>query len=103
MKSCHEVEMKLFSATHTSVGKPARGTEIGTHVIENVTGGTLRNVLIMFQYFCMMGTYNKISHRTEQDVTMIRVPHPEIGRLWMLYITFVRPIVAIWLVLPRLD
>jgi hypothetical protein len=58
MKSCHEVEMKLFSATHNSVGEPARGTEIGTHVIENVTGGTLRNVLIMFQYFCMMGTYN---------------------------------------------
>jgi hypothetical protein len=96
MKSCHEVEMKLFCGTHTSVGEPARATEFGMHLIENVSGGTLRNVLVMFQYFCMMGTFNKISHTTERDVNMMRVPHPEIGRLWMLYLTFVRPVIVVW-------
>lgn len=96
MHHCHEVEMKLFSGTQTSVGETARGTEIASHLIENVSGGTIRNFLVMFQYFSMMGTYNKTSHATGRSMNVMRVPHPEIGRLWMLYITFVRPVVVIW-------
>lgn len=96
MAACHEVEMLLFCGTQTSVGEPARGSEIASHLIANVSGGTLRNVLVMFQYLCMMGTFNKTSHLTERDVTMMRVPHPEIGRLWMLYLSFVRPTIVLW-------
>jgi hypothetical protein len=96
MQSCHEVEMKLFAGTQTSVGEPARGTEIASNLIENVSGGTLRNILAMFQYFCMMGTFNKASHLTGRDMNMMRVPHPELGRLWMLYTTFVKPLLVIW-------
>lgn len=96
MALCHEVEMLLFCGTQTSVGEPARGSEIASHLINNIAGGTIRNVLVMFQYFSMMGTFNKTSHRTERDVTMMRVPHPEIGRLWMLYLTFIRPTIVLW-------
>ena len=96
MAICHDVEMLLFSGTQTSVGEPARGSEFASHLISNVSGGTVRNVFVLFQYFCMMGTFNKTSHFTERDVTMIRVPHPEIGRLWMLYLTFVRPTIIMW-------
>ena len=96
MDTCHEIEMKLFAGTQTSVGEPARGTEIASNVIENVEGGTLRNILNLFQYFTMMGTFNKTSHAKESDITMMRVPHPEIGRLWMLYLTFVRPLLVVW-------
>ena len=91
MARCHEVEMLLFCGTQTSVGEPARATEIASHLIGNVAGGSLRNALVMFQYFCMMRTFNKTSNLTGRDVTMMRVPHPEIGRLWMLYFTFIRP------------
>jgi hypothetical protein len=96
MAICHEVEMLLFCGTQTSVGEPARATEIASHSISNVPGGTIRNVLVMFQYFCMMGTFNKTSSSTGRDVTMMRVPHPEIGRLWMLYLTFIRPTIVVW-------
>jgi hypothetical protein len=96
MALCHEVEMLLFCGTQTSVGEPARATEIASHLIANVPGGTIRNALVMFQYFCMMGTFNKTSHFTGRDVTMMRVPHPEIGRLWMLYLTFIRPTIILW-------
>jgi hypothetical protein len=96
MALCHEVEMLLFCGTQTSVGEPARGSEIASHLISNVAGGTIRNVLVMLQYFSMMGTFNKTSHLTERDVTMMRVPHPEIGRLWMLYLTFIRPTIVLW-------
>jgi hypothetical protein len=96
MSACHDAEMLLFSGTQVSVGEPARGSEIASNLIGNVSGGTIRNVFVLFQYFCMMGTFNKTSHRTERDMNMMRVPHPEIGKLWVLYLTFVRPVVTIW-------
>jgi len=96
MALCHQVEMLLFCGTQTSVGEPGRATEIASHLIANVFGGSIRNALVMFQYFCMMGTFNKTSHLTGRDVTMMRVPHPEIGRLWMLYLTFIRPTIVLW-------
>lgn len=96
LATCHDVEMLLFCGTQTSVGEPARGTEIASHLICNVAGGTIRNTFVMFQHFCLMGTFNKTSHLTERDMTMMRVPHPEIGRLWILYLTFIRPTITIW-------
>jgi hypothetical protein len=96
MEASHDVEMMLFCGTQTSVGEPGRGTEIASHLISNVSGGSIRNVFILFQYFCMMGTFNKTSHFTERDATMMRVPHPEIGRLWVVYLTFVRPLLVVW-------
>jgi hypothetical protein len=96
MAVCHEVEMLLFSGTQTSVGEPGRASELASNLISNIAGGTIRNVLSMFQYFAMMGTYNKTGNLTGRDVTMMRVPHPEIGRLWMLYLTFIRPTIVVW-------
>src|SRR5215472_13722154 len=96
LEACHDVEMKLFSGSHTSVGGPGRTTELAMHLLCNVSGGSIRNILVLFQYFCMMGTFNKSSHFTERDQTMIRVPHPEIGQLWIVYLTFVRPVVVLW-------
>ena len=96
MAFCHEVEMLLFSGTQTSVGEPGRASELASNLISNIAGGTIRNVLAMFQYFSMMGTFNKTGNLTRRDVTMMRVPHPEIGRLWMLYLTFIRPTIVVW-------
>jgi hypothetical protein len=96
MDIAHKVEMKLFSATQTTVGEPGRGTEVASHLIRNVSGGTLRNIFVTFQHFVMMGTFNKNSSITERDETMIRASLPEVGRLWILYITFIRPILVIW-------
>jgi hypothetical protein len=96
MAACHDVEMLLFCGTQTSVGEPARGSEIASHLVSNVAGGIIRNLLVMFQFLCMMGTFNKTSHLTERDLAMMRVPHPEIGRLWFLYLMFIRPLIVIW-------
>ena len=65
MEACHQVEMMLFASTQTSVGEPGQGIEIALHLISNVSGSNVRNVFIMFQYFCMMGTFSKSSHLTE--------------------------------------
>jgi hypothetical protein len=95
-ETCHDVEMKLFAGTHTSVGGPARATEFASNLLSNVSGGSIRNVFVLFQHLCLMGTFNKSSALTGKDDTMMRVPHPEIGRLWIIYITFVRPLIVVW-------
>jgi hypothetical protein len=44
MATCHEVEMLLFCRTQTSVGESAQSSEIASHLIDNVTTGTICNV-----------------------------------------------------------
>ncbi len=96
MALCHEVEMLLFSGTQNSVGELGHASELTSNLITDIAGGTIWNVLAMFQYFSIMGTYNKTGNLTGCDVTMMRVPHPEIGRLWMLYLMFIQPTIVVW-------
>jgi hypothetical protein len=88
----HKIEMLLFCGTQTSVGEPGRASEMASNLIGNVSGGTIRNVFMLFQFLCLMGTYNKIG----KEVNMMRVPHPEIGRLYILCFTFIRPVIVVW-------
>ncbi|KAF9486657.1 hypothetical protein BDN71DRAFT_1514769 [Pleurotus eryngii] len=96
LQACEQVEMMLFAASHTSVGAPARGTEFASHLLANLAGGHIRNVFVLLQLLILMGTYNKTSHITGGASRIARVPHPETGWLWMLYISHVRPVVIEW-------
>jgi hypothetical protein len=96
MDIAHKVEMKLFSCTQTTVGEPGRGTEVASHLVRNVAAGSIRNIFVMFQFLVMMGTFNKVSHLSERDMSMIRVPLPEVGSLWMLYLAVIRPLLVVW-------
>ena len=94
LEHCEAFEMLLFSGAQVSVGEPARGTEFASHCLRNTAAGSIRNVFIIFQYFCFMGTFNKSAQY--QGSKIMRVPHPKIGRIWALYLTHVRPLVAVW-------
>ena len=94
LEHCEAFEMLLFSGAQVSVGEPARGTEFASHCLRNIAAGSIRNVFIIFQYFCFMGTFNKSAQY--QGSKIMRVPHPKIGRIWALYLTHVRPLVAVW-------
>jgi hypothetical protein len=94
LHTCQQVEMMLFAATHASVGPPPRGTEAESQLIQNIDGGSSRNIIVLFRHFCSLVTHTKNSHQGLTDVNTIQLPHPKIGRLWMLYLTFVRPLVV---------
>jgi hypothetical protein len=95
MDIAHQVEMKLFVASHITVGETGRGTEIAAHLIRNKAGGNIRNILHMFQHLIMLGTYNKSTRITDSG-PIVRVPLPEVGRLWTIFHTFVRPLLVVW-------
>jgi hypothetical protein len=58
MATCQDVEMRLFSGTQTSVGEPAHGSDMASHMFSNTTWGVIRNLFVLFENFCMMGTSN---------------------------------------------
>ena len=52
---------KLATATHISVGGPARGTEFTAQYLRNHPQGDLRNVKVIDGDLCLVGGYNKSS------------------------------------------
>jgi len=66
--ACHEflrraslVRSKLATATHISVGGPARGTELTAHYLRNHPQGDIRNVKVVDGDLCLVAGYNKSS------------------------------------------
>ena len=96
MDVAHMVEMKLFAGSHVTAGEPAQAVDMASYLVRNNPGGTLRNIIFLFQHFCMMGKFRTTDHFNDKQETMIRVPLPEIGRLWMLFETVIRPLVFVW-------
>lgn len=92
---CQYLELLLCAGAQLTVGEPARGTELASHLIANVSGGDIRNIFVIFQRLCMMGTYNKTSHLRGHGIKMMRIPHPELGEVWMRYLARVRPFVSV--------
>src|SRR6266487_1183805 len=65
---------RLFVATHLTSGPTGRETELASKLIRNVAGGSMRNVLYLFNIFLSMGTHNKTSHVSNEDKNMVRAP-----------------------------
>jgi hypothetical protein len=90
----NDILKKLFVATHLTSGSPARGTELSSQLIENVPGGSIRNVLFLYNIFLCMGTHNKTSHVGNEDKNMVRVPLQALVLAWLTMLVRVRPFVV---------
>jgi hypothetical protein len=62
-------------------------------LIENVPGGSIRNVFFLYNIFLMMGTHNKTSHATE-DKNMVRIPFQALVPLRLTMLVRVQPFVV---------
>lgn len=92
MHKIFQLQMKLLLAVLLSEGETWRGTELCASLFSNVAGGTIRNVFHLFGFLSFRGSYNKTSHYTGTDKTMVRVPLPAVGQLWVRFLAFLRPI-----------
>lgn len=96
LEQIYELQKKLFVALCLTFGEPARGVELAFHLVCNVGGGSIRNVFVMFQIFLLRGSYNKTSHTSGIDKAMVRIPLPQIGKLWIRFLVFLRPAFSQW-------
>jgi hypothetical protein len=96
MDAIHSLQMDLFVLTVLTFGEPGRGTELAAHLLNNVPGGSIRNVFALFNLFCLRGSFNKTSHASHEDKTMARIPIISVGRAWIRLLAFLRPLFIEW-------
>lgn len=92
----YNLQMDIFILLLLTFGAPGRGTELLSHLIRNVAGGSIRNVFVLFNLFTLRGSFNKTTHATLQDRAMVRIPLISIGRLVIRHLVFLRPLFAEW-------
>ena len=96
MIEIYDLQMDLFILILLSFGAPARGTELLSHLILNIAGGAIRNVFALFNLFTLRGTFNKMSHAMLQHRAMVRIPLIYVGRLFIRFLVFLRPLYSEW-------
>ena len=96
MVEIYNLQMDLFILILFTFGAPARGTELLSHLILNVSGGSIRNIFVLFNIFTLRGSYNKTSHALLKHRSMVRIPLLAVGRLVTRFLVFLRPIYSEW-------
>jgi hypothetical protein len=96
MKEIFDLQMNILVAVVLTFGEPGRGSELLSHLFRNVAGGSIRNVFSLFNIFALRGSFNKTSHATLRDRVMARVPLPSLGRLFIRFLAYLRPIFVEW-------
>jgi hypothetical protein len=96
MHKIHQLQQDLFVPTATTVGGQVRGMEWLSHLIRNISGGSARNILSLFGILTARGSFNKTSHATNNDVCMARIPLILVGRLWIRFLAYLRPLFVHW-------
>ena len=81
--ACHEflrrashARSKLATATHISVGGPARGPEFTAQFLRNHPQGNIRNVKIIEGDICLVAGYNKTSSMVSLFYSLLSPPPP---------------------------
>lgn len=90
-----ELQKKLLCLIILSYGEPARGTELASHLLANVPGGSIRNFFVLFNIPVLRGSFNKTSHQGT-DRTICRFPLPELGEQFIRFLVYVRPLYFEW-------
>ncbi|KAJ3555709.1 hypothetical protein NP233_g12145 [Leucocoprinus birnbaumii] len=88
----HRLWLKFLCLIILSYGEPARGTELASHLLANVGGGSIRNFFILFGLPILRASWNKTSGKSESDKPICRIPHLPIGMLFVRFLVFLRPL-----------
>lgn len=103
VEKIYELQKKLMCAIILSYGEPARGTELASHLLTNVGGGSIRNFFVLFNVPFLRGSYNKTSSHQGADRVICRFPLPELGHQFVRFLVFLRPLYFEWQTYLRPD
>jgi len=82
-------------ALHKGSGQPARRVELLGIRWRN-SGLAVRNLRLLFEFFCFVLTYHKAQTRTHASRSPVRFIFPEVAQLLVQYLVIVQPF-RIWL------
>ncbi|KAF9440876.1 hypothetical protein P691DRAFT_715436 [Macrolepiota fuliginosa MF-IS2] len=96
MEAIYKLQMKILCVIVLSYGEPARGTELASHVLANIPGGSIRNFFIIFNIAVLRASYNKTSSHQGSDRIICRFPYPELGQQFIRFLVYLRPLYLEW-------
>lgn len=88
MHKIYDLQMLIAIAIILTGGQPARAVEYVMLVLSNIVGGSIQNVFWVFNTFVLPGSYNKTSHTTGEDKTMVHMPLPRLGMLIVRFLVY---------------
>ncbi|KAF5345077.1 hypothetical protein D9756_011154 [Leucocoprinus leucothites] len=97
LKRIFDLQEKLICNIILSYGEPARGSELASHLLANVGGGSIRNFFVLFGDIPVLrASYSKTTSTTDSDKPICRVPHLPIGRQFVRFLVYLRPLYIEW-------
>ena len=96
MREIYELQILILVAIILTAGEPGRATEYAAMIFANIAAGSIRNVFWLLGVLMFRGSYNKTSHATGEDKTIVRVPLPKLGLLIVRFLVYLRPLYAEW-------
>lgn len=103
VEKIYQLQKKIMCAVILSYGEPARGTELASHLVTNIGGGSIRNFLVLFNVVFLRASYNKTSSHQGADRVICRFPLPELGHQLVRFLAFLRPLYYEWQTYLRPD
>ncbi|EKM79049.1 hypothetical protein AGABI1DRAFT_129306 [Agaricus bisporus var. burnettii JB137-S8] len=95
MKRIYDLQMKILCNIILSYGEPARGTELASHLLANVSGGSIRNFFVLFNIPLLRASFNKTTGESG-DKAIYRIPLPRLGSQFVRFLAYLRPLFVEW-------
>lgn len=99
----YQLQKKILCAIILSYGEPARGTELASHLLTNIGGGSIVNFFVLFNVPFLRASFNKTSSHQGADRVICRFPLPELGHQFIRFLVFLRPLYFEWQTYLRPD
>ena len=87
MREIYQLQSLILIAILTA-GEPAWGTEYATMLFSNIAARSIRNIFWLLGMLMICGSYNKTSHTSGEDKTMVWVPLPKLGLLIVQFLVY---------------
>lgn len=96
VKRIYDLQMKILCNIILSYGEPARGTELASHLLANVSGGSIRNFFVLFNIPLLRASFSKTTSLLGHDKAICRIPVPTLGRHFIRFLVYLRPLFREW-------
>ncbi|KAF7783355.1 hypothetical protein Agabi119p4_2731 [Agaricus bisporus var. burnettii] len=96
VKKVYDLQIKIMCIVILTYGEPARGTELASHLLCNVGGGSIRNFFVLFNLPVLRASFNKTTSHSGFDHVICRFPLPELKTSLLRFLVHVRPVFVEW-------
>lgn len=96
LEQIYDLQTKIMCNVILSYGEPARGTELASHLLSNVSGGSIRNFFVLMNLPVLRASFSKTTSMQGADKVICRIPYLPLGRQLIRFLVYLRPLYTEW-------